>query len=76
MPKLVLTLDRSLHARVVAAAAADGVSVSAWVTEAAREALIVRDGLAGVAEWEARRGRFTAEELDAARDRLERRARH
>jgi hypothetical protein len=74
-PKLAITVDPVVHAGIVAAAAADGVSVSAWMTEAARRALVVRDGLAGVAEWEARHGRFTAEELDAARDRLERRAR-
>jgi hypothetical protein len=59
----------------MAAAAADGVSVSAWMTEAARRALVVRDGLAGVAEWEARHGRLTPDELDAARERLERRSR-
>jgi hypothetical protein len=74
-PKLAITVDPVVHAGIVAAAEADGVSVSAWMTEAARRALVVRNGLAGVAEWEARHGRLTPEELDAARDRLERRAR-
>ena len=74
-PKLAITVDPEVHAGVIAAAAADGVSVSAWMTEAARRVLVVRDGLAGVAEWEAVHGRFTPEELDAARQRLERRSR-
>lgn len=74
-PKLAITVDPVVHAGVVAAAAAGGVSVSAWMTEAARRTLVVRDGLAGVAEWEARHGRFTPEELDEARERLERRSR-
>ena len=62
-------MDPDVHAQIVAAAAAEGVSVSAWMTEAARRALIVRDGLAAVAEWEAEHGAFTPEELEAARRR-------
>jgi len=69
-PKLAITVDPDVHARVVAAAAADGVSVSAWMTEAARHALRLRDGLAAVAEWEAEHGAFTREELDVARRHL------
>jgi hypothetical protein len=68
-------VDPDVHAGVVAAAAAEGVSVSAWMTEAARRSLVVRDGLAGVAEWEARHGVLTPAELDAARERLEHRSR-
>jgi len=68
-PKLAITVDPDVHAQIVAAAAAEGVSVSAWMTEAARRALIVRDGLAAVAEWEAEHGAFTPEELEAARRR-------
>ena len=74
-PKLAITVDPVVHAGVKAAAAAEGVSVSAWMTEAARRALVVRDGLAGVAEWEARHGRLTPKELSAARERLEGRSR-
>jgi hypothetical protein len=59
-----------VHARVVAAAAADGMSVSAWMTAAARRVLLLRDGLAAVAEWEAEQGPLTAQELAAARRRL------
>ena len=63
-------LERYRCRGVVAAAAEDGVSVSAWLTEAARRALKVRDGLAAVAEWEAEHGAFTAAELAAARHRV------
>ena len=69
-PKLAITVDPDVHRGVVAAAAEDGVSVSAWLTEAARRALKVRDGLAAVAEWEAEHGAFTAAELAAARHRV------
>jgi hypothetical protein len=69
-PKLAITVDPDVHAQIIAAAAAEGVSVSAWMTAAARRALIVRDGLAAVAEWEAEHGAFTREELQAARQRV------
>lgn len=69
-PKLAITVDPDVHRQVVEAAAADGVSVSAWITAAASRALKVRDGLAAVAEWEAERGPLAATELDAARRRV------
>ncbi|MDA8321838.1 MAG: hypothetical protein M0030_18810 [Actinomycetota bacterium] len=68
-PKLAITVDPDTHAQVVVAAAAEGVSVSAWMTSAARQALRVRDGLAAVAEWEAEHGPLTRAELEAARRR-------
>jgi hypothetical protein len=68
-PKLAITVDPDVHAQILAAAAAEGISVSAWMTAAARRALIVRDGLAAVAEWESEHGAFTREELEAARQR-------
>jgi hypothetical protein len=74
-PKMAITVDPEVHAGVIAAAAADGLSVSAWMTEAARRALVMRDGLAAVQEWESRHGAFTTEELDAARRRLTARVR-
>jgi len=40
------------------------------MTSAARRALLVRDGLAAVAEWEAEHGSLTEAELDAARRRV------
>lgn len=69
-PKLAITVDADVHEQVVAAAAAEGVSVSAWMTAAARRALLVRDGLRAVAEWEAEHGALSDAELDAARRRV------
>lgn len=69
-PKLAITVDPDVHARVVSAAAQEGVSVSAWMTEAARRALVVRDGLAAIAEWERLNGQFSAEEMASARQRV------
>ena len=69
-PKLAITVDPDVRDRVVKAAASDGMSVSAWMTEAARRALLVRDGLAAVAEWEAEHGAFSDAELEEARARV------
>jgi hypothetical protein len=69
-PKLAITVDPDVHQRVLAAAADEGVSVSAWMTAAARRALLVRDGLRAVAEWEEEHGGFTEAELEAARRRV------
>lgn len=69
-PKLAITIDPDVHARVLAAAEAQQVSVSAWMTDAARHALKVADGLTAVREWESAHGRLTEEELDAARARV------
>ena len=69
-PKLAITVDADVHHGVVEAAGAEGVSVSAWMTKAARRALLARDGLAAIAEWEAEHGAFTDAELAAARRRV------
>lgn len=69
-PKLAITVDADVHDQVVAAAEDEGVSVSAWMTAAARRALLVRDGLQAVAEFEAEHGAFTDEEMKAARRRV------
>ena len=69
-PKLAITVDPEVHERVVAAAAEEGLSVSAWMTAAARRALLVRDGLAAVTEWEAEHGPLTESELRSARERV------
>ena len=74
--KLAITVDRAVHAKVLDAAEAEGLSVSAWMTAAARQALLVRDGLVAVAEWEAEHGPFTPEELESARRRVSRGSRH
>lgn len=70
-PKLAITVDAEIDQRVRAAAAQDRVSVSAWMTEAARSRLAVRDGLAAVAEWEAEQGALTTAELAAASRRVD-----
>lgn len=69
-PKLAITVDPVVHDQVVAAAKAEGLSLSAWMTNAARQALLVRAGLAAVAEWEAEHGALTDAERDAARRRV------
>jgi uncharacterized protein (DUF1778 family) len=66
-PKLAITVDPEVHKNIVAAAAHDGVSVSAWMTAAAREALKLRAGLAAVALWENEHGAFTSEEMQESR---------
>ena len=66
-PKLAITVDPEIHQNILAAAAREGVSVSAWMTVAARDALQRRAGLAAVALWEKQHGRLTAEAMDEAR---------
>ena len=66
-PKLAITVDPDIHKDILRAAARDRVSVSAWITSAARDALRRRAGLAAVARWEKQHGRFTAEEMEEAR---------
>src|SRR5262249_23607356 len=66
-PKLAITVDPDIHKNILEAAARDGVSVSAWMTAAARTALQRRAGLAAVALWENQHGRFTTEEMNEAR---------
>ena len=69
-PKLAITVDPDVHDRVIEAAAEDGVSISAWMTSAARRALLIRDGLRAVAEWEAEHGALSDAERAAARERV------
>lgn len=68
--KLAITIDPDVHKGVVAAAATERVSVSAWMTNAAKRELLIRDGLAAVAEWEAEHGAFSADEMAAASRRI------
>ena len=69
-PKLAITVDPEVHERVVRVASEEGVSVSAWMTEAARRALRLRDGLAAVAEWEQVNGALTMDEMNDAHQRV------
>jgi hypothetical protein len=57
--KLAVTVDADVHAKVLDAAAAEGTSVSAWITAAARRALLIRDGRAAVAYGDAAPGALT-----------------
>lgn len=66
-PKLAIAIDPDIHEKVLAAAARDGVSVSAWMTAAARKALQRRAGLAAIALSEKQHGRFTTDEMNEAR---------
>ena len=65
-PKLAITIAPDIHKNILAAAARDRVSVSYWMTAAARQALQRRAGLAAVALWEKQHGRFTKEEMNEA----------
>ena len=67
--KMAITVDPDVHAGIVAAAEEAGLSVSAWMTRAARKELRRLDGLAAMAEYEAEHGAFTEEELAEARAR-------
>jgi hypothetical protein len=69
-PKMAITVDPDVHEQVVAAAADQGISISAWMTAAARRALLVRDGLRAVAEWEHDHGALTDAEREAGRRRV------
>jgi hypothetical protein len=69
-PKLAISIDPDVHEGVLAAANDEGISVSAWMTAAARRALLVRGGLRAVDEWELEHGAFTADELREARARV------
>lgn len=66
-PKLAITVDPGVHEGILAAAARDGLSVSAWMTIAARQALQRRAGLAAIALWERQHGRLSAGEMNEAR---------
>jgi len=67
-----VSLDAEVAAAVEAAAGEDGVSFSAWLSEAAHRQLLVREGLRGVAEWETEAGPLSSEELAAGEVLLDR----
>lgn len=64
--KLSIALDEHVAEAAAASAERRGLSLSAWLNQAAQNALAVEDGLAAVAEWEAEHGAFTREELAGA----------
>lgn len=69
--KLSIALDAGVAEHAAAAAERDGLSLSAWLTQAARDALAIEDGLAAVREYEAEHGAFTDEERAWARAELD-----
>jgi hypothetical protein len=73
--KLSVALDQAIARAAAASAKREGVSLSAWMDRAAREALAIEDGLRAVAEWEVRHGALTRAELAAADAILDRAAR-
>lgn len=68
--KPAIAIDPDIHGKVIDAAASEGISTSAWMTNAARLALLRQAGLAAVAEWQEEHGAFTEEELKASRRRV------
>jgi len=71
--KRSVSLDDKVAEQVEAAADEDGVSFSAWLSSAAQDKLLLREGLRGIREWEADAGRLTADERavgEALLDRL------
>lgn len=64
--KLSVALDQDTAQAAADAAARRGVSLSAWLNEAAEHALRIDEGLQAVAEWENEHGTLTEDELAAA----------
>jgi hypothetical protein len=63
--KRSVSLADEVATAVEEAAKQDGVSFSAWLSNAAEKQLQVRQGLRGVAAWEGETGSLSAEELAA-----------
>ncbi|HYM67700.1 MAG TPA: hypothetical protein VEW68_10440 [Patescibacteria group bacterium] len=64
--KLSVALEVPVARAAREAAERRGISLSAWLNEAARNALAIEDGLIAVAEWEAERGPLPPDALAAA----------
>jgi hypothetical protein len=64
--KLSVALEEEIARGAREAAERRGMSLSAWVNEASRNALAIEDGLAAVAEWEAEHGTLPPDALAAA----------
>ena len=67
-----VSLDDSVAERVDKAADEDGVSFSSWLSAAAEDKLLLREGLRGIREWEVEAGELTAEERAAGETLLDR----
>lgn len=64
--KLSVALEEPVARAAKQSAARRGISLSAWLNEASRNALAIENGLIAVAEWEAEHGRLSLEELAEA----------
>ena len=68
--KLSISLEEPVLLAARQAAKRRGMSLSAWLNEASESALesevLLEEGLAGVAEWEAEHGPLSAEDLAKA----------
>jgi hypothetical protein len=67
-----VSLDATIADRVERAAREDGTSFSSWLSDAAHDKLLLRDGLHGVREWEGEAGALTVEERAAGEALLDR----
>lgn len=70
--KRSVSLDEAVATRVERAADEDGVSFSSWLSMAAQDKLLLREGMRGVREWESEAGDLTAEERAAGEALLDR----
>ncbi len=70
--KRSVSFDRDVALRIEAAAEEDGLPFSTWLTAAAEKQLVLREGLRGIAQWEAEAGALTAEERAAGEALLDR----
>ena len=66
--KRSISIPPELAAEIAAAAAAAGMSYSAWLAQAARKEFTVRAGLEAVGEYEAEHGAFTPAEIADAEE--------
>lgn len=64
--KRSVALDKDVADAVVKAAKEEGVSVSAWLSEAAKKQLKIHQGLQAIREWEEEFGPITEEEIAEA----------
>jgi predicted transcriptional regulator len=70
--KRSVSLDDSVAERVEQAADEDGMSFSAWLSMAAEDKLVLREGMRGIREWEAEAGELTPAERAAGEALLDR----
>ncbi len=72
MTKRSVSLDDVVAEQVAQAADEEGVSFSSWLSAAAEDKLLLREGMRGIREWEAEAGELTAEERAAGEALLDR----